>query len=199
MPAYTLQQVNARADPAPSWRFRVALPTDVATNPFGAGSEVGNAFGAGSSDMINMRAEMVDVNHTYLDMQPSYVQGTQIHYPRAYTIDPIDITFYEDVNYTAFKFFTTWRNKIVDRNGNYGLPKDYKRTIDIFMQDYAGNEPMQFRYLGCWPMRVHAFQLNGEATDRVRTAVTFSVDQGGQYIGSTGGASVIDPASTEIM
>lgn len=95
--------------------------------------------------------------------------------PGFMSIDNLDLTFPETVTGTVHAFINYWRS-LIEFNGYYGKPTDYKRTIVVLLHDSKGEVGIVFTYNGCWPISVSGLNLQSGSADLVRLSVQFSVE-----------------------
>lgn len=143
--------------PAIGWRFTAIMPADFGTVP-------------------PHYIDKCSLTQTMIEAAGTYNVGGQMYFPKDRNVDAMTMTFYEDLTYTVYKYFQTWRNRVLDNNGNYGLPVNYKRTIQVIMNDYAGSDALTVTYNGCWPTRPADMTPDGETSGRIIATCLFSVD-----------------------
>lgn len=181
MAGVTLLNTLNRSDPAPAWRWRIAitamdisgllqdlLVTTKGLNP-----------GANRKRELNLYAE--EITSPFMQLQPgsTHVQGAQRTYPHDAMIDPITIMFYEDTEYTITRFLTDWMQLIYQSSdfslfsrGNYGVPVDYMANIRLYPQDYQGRDATLFRYQNVFPSHIQDYQYSHDSM-RIIVACTF--------------------------
>lgn len=108
----------------------------------------------------------------------NYRAGKQYHFAHHYNIGTLGLKFYEDSYGTSTQYLTHWQSIIQSQSsGLYRLPKDYKKTISIWVLDVSKLTVMCLVYTGCWPTRLDTMQLGSLNGDRVIVGAEFSVDE----------------------
>jgi hypothetical protein len=97
------------------------------------------------------------------------------NYPDKRSIGDISITFYELVDDTVKKFFLGWSRKMIDENGIYGLPKDWRKWVEIETLD-CDNKVVAVRRYSVMPLRIHGMGMDQGGEALVTPTVDFSVD-----------------------
>lgn len=153
-------------DPAPDWRYLVRWPEIK-----GVTSRMANEW---------VIAETLTFTHPSIPSQGRHGGGTMTYFPDFNNIASSSITLYEDQYYSALFYIMSWRNLVIDQEGNYGLPIEYKRNIDIEIYSiFDSSEPTIVGTLyGVWPSEISAFEYSYEGQDRIKLQVDFSVDAG---------------------
>jgi hypothetical protein len=125
-------------DPAPTWRWVVAMPVDVGTtlvSPYSIspGGSAYYALGLLPTPVIPLgRVERIDLPGITIDTDPRFTAATKTHYPRFMEVENCTINFFEDNKYTSLRYLRSWREMIVDRDHNYYPSSYYKRSIFFF-------------------------------------------------------------------
>lgn len=160
MAGTTLEDIQNLPDPAPLWRHRVEMPTDIpgVTRPEPQ-QIIGGSFSWAFAD-ADQRAH----------------SGSYVYYPQFNNIDAIDIIFFETADYQIIKYLTAWFNLVVSgKDGTYSASDIYKRNIILRMNDNADNETIRVRYNGTWPTRINHIELS-ENEEYFQVSCNFSVD-----------------------
>jgi hypothetical protein len=74
-------------------------------------------------------------------------------------------------------YFDAWKGNIIDRQGFYMVKNDYARDIYVKLFDRNSNELLNYRFVGCFPKRYPALDLDYNAEDVVKYNIEFSVDR----------------------
>lgn len=107
----------------------------------------------------------------------NYRAGKEFHYAQKYDIGSLDLKFYEDSSGTSTTYMTSWQSLILNpESGTFYYPKDYKKTITIWVMDVAKFSVMSLIYTGCWPTRLDNVSLGSANSERVVLGANFSVD-----------------------
>jgi len=88
-------------------------------------------FSGGDARLSSIRASAIDIPHVNTTSEGVFGFGTNEYFPNYTDIDSFSISFIEDANYTITKALKAWKLKVVDKNGFYGMPSQYKRTITM--------------------------------------------------------------------
>ena len=137
-----------------------------------------SASGSGS-EVINW-AYLDSIQTSGISLSPVSVfrGGTMKHYAGPISIESLNITLYSDSTGRALKLASSWLSSVYDnRNGNYRLPKDYKKTIHVYLLDSARKTVCLFKFSGCFPVSWNSYSLDGSSgTTTLPTSMTLSVD-----------------------
>lgn len=96
------------------------------------------------------------------------------HDPGYVEIDSLTINFYEDRKGKTHDFLLKWKD-LVEKDGYYGRPSDYKRDIILTLHDAKGNPVIIAICKKAWPSTISAINLQSEGSGRVRPEVTFPI------------------------
>jgi len=112
------------------------------------------------------------------DQIDNYRAGKNYHFPQHYSIGNLQLKFYEDSEGTVANYLNTWQGLIMNRRtGLFYFPKDFKKTITIWVLDVARITVMSFEYSGCWPLTLDTYNLGSSQSERVIAGTEFSVDE----------------------
>lgn len=111
-----------------------------------------------------------------LESTPVFRAATNIYYPKFTDIGPVSIKLYEDVQLTAQKYIRMWAGKVVNRDGSYNLPYEYKGKITVYPKDATGKRLAQFNLIGCFPTDTDSYTFTSGQTERHVLNQSFSVD-----------------------
>lgn len=124
-----------------------------------------------------VRTATVSLPHYVItDIMDSY-GGHSYFYPTTTTIHDATLTFFESGEYDMSAYITHWMELVRDRDGNYGLPKDYKKPILLQPLDVAGTASNIFVLYNCWPNSINNYEYDGHQSDRITPIVNFKVDE----------------------
>lgn len=110
-----------------------------------------------------------------LDTNPIQYGNRKRIDPGFVSVDNMDITFSENASGSAMSFINYWRS-LIEYQGFYGRPSDYKKTITVLLHDSKGNVAVVFTYKNCWPISTGALSLVSGATEIIKYPVQFSVE-----------------------
>lgn len=148
-------------DPAPSWRWIAEMPSI-----------------DGAPNVSKFVIESVTATHPKIPSTGRFGGGTNRYYPQMNDIDGTSMTFYETSEYDATRYLYSWQRLVLHPNGCYGLPKDYKKFMQINLYDNADDSSpkLQVRLNGIWPTDIGSFDLNYTESGRRTVTANFSVD-----------------------
>jgi hypothetical protein len=87
------------------------------------------------------------------------------------------MSFFEDQELRTLDFLRTWNSEIQDQEtGEYYLPYNYKRDMQVDLQSIEGNVIKTIKLLGCFPANVSPYPLQSATAERVIVQATFSAD-----------------------
>lgn len=162
MPAIAFKDLDTNLDPTPSWRFFCTLPTVPGSTLQG--------------QTLSFFIERMTAPQVGIEFEPvAFNSGTR-QFPNQRTVDSITMVLAEDTKYSVIRYLRAWKNLIIDDNGNYGLPAQYKMPIQLQPFDSTGKSNMTFSWSGCCPSHVDAYDFDGSTTKHVTCSVTFVVD-----------------------
>lgn len=158
-------------DPAPSWRWRAWLPS------LGGGIGLPSFLDGGTSGLL---VEKVTVpGHTIPEIE-RYAAGTYIKYPDFHNVASADIVVYEDILFTATRYFESWQRMVADSGtGVYGPPALYRKTIPVHYYDYVDDTTprMQIDLCYCWPSETNSFDMGYAESGALTVSVKMSVSR----------------------
>lgn len=114
-----------------------------------------------------------------LNFEPQTVfrNGKMQHYAGPVSVNNLDITLYTDASGAAMKFASSWFGAVYDNNnGNYRLPKDYKKDILVYMYDAARQTLCEFKFFGCFPTSWGSYNLESAQANTIPTTMELTVD-----------------------
>ena len=179
------QSRSILVEPAPAWRWIVALPQDVnasiTTNYYNSSSVSRyDSQGLLLTPVVPFgRAENVQIPGITISTDQRFGAAARVHYPRFLEVEAFNATFYEDFNYNTLMYFRSWRELIVDKYHNYYPSDNYKRTIYFFAFDGVDNEVPRFtlEMIGCFPTNPGTgMSYETNSNQAVTLSVSFSVD-----------------------
>lgn len=162
MPAISWSDANSNLKPTPSWRFYCTLPTVDGTSLNG--------------QTLAFYVERISAPQVGASFEPAPFNSGERQFPNMRTIGQITMTLAEDTNYSVIQYLRAWKNLIVDDNGNYGLPSNYKKQIQLQPLDETGASNFTFSWQGCAPTQVDAYDFDGSVSKHVSCNVVFVVD-----------------------
>jgi hypothetical protein len=123
-------------------------------------------------------AERVTATFPKTPANPRFNGGSNSYFPGTTDIDGLSISFRETYDYRVTKWLNEWRLLVFDqKDGTYGMPINYKKTINVVYFGAGSNKPKDSEYLGCWPTDKGPFSCDySDETGRLIVEVQFSVD-----------------------
>lgn len=107
----------------------------------------------------------------------NYRAGKNYHYAQKYNVGNLQLKFYEDSNGTVSQYLHEWQSLVLNaKTGLFYFPKDYKKTISIWVLDVAKYTVMCLDYTGCWPLVPDTYQFGSAQSERIIAGCEFSVD-----------------------
>jgi len=99
-------------------------------------------------------------------------------FPGTLNITGLKATFIVPTPDLVGAYFTSWKKLIVDDDGYYGLPNEYKRNASIVFYDRSFSIPTNIATVkGLFPKTFPAFNLAYSSEDIVRYDIEFSFDK----------------------
>jgi hypothetical protein len=87
------------------------------------------------------------------------------------------VSFYEDSNLKTCTGLRAWSKEIQDQDtGEYALSSEYKRDIQVDLEDIVGDVQKTIRLQACYPVSVSPYALQSAQAERQIVQVTFSAD-----------------------
>lgn len=112
------------------------------------------------------------------DQISNYRAGKNYHFAQKYNIGNLQLKFYEDSNATVSQYLNTWQSMILNtQSGLFYFPKDYKKTISIWVLDVTKLTVMCLDYTGCWPLNPDTYSFGSAQSERIVAGCEFSVDE----------------------
>lgn len=106
-----------------------------------------------------------------------YRAGIDKNYAGPLSVDNLTISLYTDSSGKAPKFASSWFYAVYDqRNGNFRLPKEYKKNIQVVFFDSAKIALYSFTFVGCYPTSLPSYSLEGGNPTPLSTQLDLSVD-----------------------
>jgi hypothetical protein len=110
------------------------------------------------------------------DQQSRFENGKMRHYAGVLSVDDIQLTLYTDVTKKAISCVAEWIASIRDEHGLYSLPKDYRKTVVLYILDMHDRIIAEIHYKDCWITNWSSYSLDYTNSNILVTNVTLSVD-----------------------
>lgn len=128
---------------------------------------------------ICLRAESIKIPFESIQSSTARTQARLRNFPDQINVDSIDITFYEDYNYTTLTYLEKWKRSIVNEYGVFRLPEGddgYARDIYAYLFDTVGLLKGSVKFEGCYPQQISPLDFNSES-QAVKISCNFSVNR----------------------
>jgi hypothetical protein len=112
------------------------------------------------------------------------MNGHPIHLPESYSVPNLTLGFFMDSSNQAHQWLKAWQGQILGdsdptspvNHGMWGLPAQYKKTINIVVIDVKKKQMLNVRYINCWPSDPSALDLVSGSAEALVQNVTFMVE-----------------------
>jgi len=122
--------------------------------------------------IISMLAVDVSIPGVTFEKDGIFYNNFQENIVVGQDFDPITINFYATKE--VLKYFKQWKEKIVDKNGFFGLKKNYAKNIEIELLDEKGNPIKKVKIIDAFPLNLPQIDLSAKNRDAfLEYAVTF--------------------------
>lgn len=112
-----------------------------------------------------------------IETRSVFRSGKMQHYAGTLSIDNLSLTLYTDATGAAMKFASSWINTVYNnQTGNYRLPREYKKSIYVYLLDVERAIVCQFKFFGCWPTSWASYQLGNGQAENLPTVLELAVD-----------------------
>ncbi len=109
------------------------------------------------------------------ETKPIYREGKMRHYASSFSADDMSMTMYTDAKAVTLDSASMWFRNVMDRDGYYHLPYEYKKDIVLYLLDQRGQSVFAWTYVGCWPKSMNSYSL-GQDSSVIMTELSLSVD-----------------------
>lgn len=163
--------INARPDPVLAFNWYTELPMIIP------------AAGTAAS-LPWYYVEEVNLPQRTVEVRSIFREGRNKHFPGSYSIDPLRLTIYADINNNAISYIEAWRGLVLNPTtsanaasygGGYGQASKFQKSIKTFVLAADKSTLVEFEYTECWPISVESVNLISGNTERVVWHVGFSV------------------------
>lgn len=170
-PGNSLAGALARSDPLLSFNWYCVLP-DIAP------------LGGGPVTLPWYYVEEATPPFRNIGTRSLFFESRQKHFPDSYTIDALRLTMYSDSTAKSLAYWHAWQGAIIapttsatapKKGGGYGRPKDFKKSIFIYLLDVNKSQVVKIEYVECWPTNLEALTLDSASSTRLLNHVQFSV------------------------
>ena len=130
----------------------------------------------GEGEGMTFRASRITIPLTFLESEGWVKQNTREYYPTLNDIGEITIEFKEDEKGTVRKFIFGWRKVMMNDDGTYNYPDEYKKTVMVEFLKRDGTVATKYELHGCFPKNPADMDLDYAASEVLLMSCTFSVD-----------------------
>lgn len=155
-----LQEMLSRPDPLLSFEW-IGVIYD-SSNPTGV--------------IPSIYIDAIDTPSLSIDKTAVFRQGSNTFFAGTQSVSDVSITLYSDRTGKAMRFASSWfDHTVANRNGNYSLPRDYKKEIVIYIYDARRRVVVPLLLHGVFPINWEGYALN-DSSEPLKTRLTLSVD-----------------------
>lgn len=163
MPAVKFSHMNQdKLTPAPAWRFWVTFP-DI------PGSSV-------SGETLGFLVSRVTAASKAIEIEPVPFNAGTRNFPTGWSTDVLTLTFFENISYDVAVAFRSWIDKVIDDDGNFELPANYKKEMKLEALGYDGKTLVTYKWKDCMPQRQDGYDWDGSATNHISPTLIVHVD-----------------------
>jgi hypothetical protein len=120
----------------------------------------------------NIQTESVNMN------------GHPVFFPESYSVDQLTLGLFMDSSSKVHKWLKAWQGQVLgnvnpqlaQNQGMWGLPAQYKKTINIVLMNVSKKQMLNVKYLNCWPTSPTALELNSSEAEVLIQNVSFVVE-----------------------
>jgi len=184
----SIDEVAQRLDPALAYKYSVELPSFTlrpsVSDPSRKALKINDNLnslipGKSSSDTVSLPPSYIEsvffqFSNNLIDQL--LVASVIRSYAGKVVTAPITIRFYEDAGYNSSNYISIWKSLILNDDGTFNYPDEYKRDINIYLQD-SQNTPV-FRIIAhdCWPESNSPIGISYSEMGRQVVTQTFNSD-----------------------
>lgn len=155
----TLGDYQALPDVAPDWMWTADI------------INVGSLL-----PLQNIYVREINFGFNFYDYEQRYRNGIYYTFPRHAQTHPVSVVFYEPQNFLVTQYLNSWRLKIRNNKGQYGIPNQYLGGIIFRSYDYTGLLQLVVKISGCWPLAQQPIMYQYSQSGPVTTACDFSIN-----------------------
>lgn len=163
MPAVKFSDLNREIlTPAPAWRFWVTFP------------DIPGVQTAGQT--LPFLLSRVTAAGKAIEVEPVPFNAGVRFFPTGMSTDTLTLTFYENIKFDVAQSFRSWIDSVVDDEGNFGLPANYKKEIKLESLGFDGKTLATFAWRDCMPLRMDGYDWDGASTNHISPSISMNVD-----------------------
>lgn len=169
---------------APAWRYIAIMPKidKQLTSPLStgdAGASYNSARKLSSSNIPIAVCSNVEIPPVTIDTDQRFGAATKIYVARFINYAMINISFYEDEDYSVSKYLWAWHMSVRTKDNLFYLPKDFKKDIKVWgFNDRSNSSPaIMIDFIECFPSMSGSGLTYGLAENNFLTvSAEFTVD-----------------------
>lgn len=164
-----------KARPDPILEFRWVVSGDI---PFATGTFTDPYDGGTYNYAIDYTyIETVNLPFNNVASQDVFCGSGYTVFPGNHKIGGFSLNVYADIAGNSMKWLQAWKSKVKNfETGTYGLPKDYKRNLQVQLLDNKGNVIITYTLIRAWPEATQDLNLTNDGQGRLVYAQSFALD-----------------------
>lgn len=162
--------INARGDALQNWCWYALLP-DISD-------------GGIVTSLPWYYAQTATLPRRLIQSDSANFNGHPVHFPESYSVDQLRLGLFMDTTNRAQAWLAAWEGLVLGNDdptnprnhGMWGLPADYKKTIDIVILNTERREMLNVKYINAWPSQPEAQELVSGSGEAMVQNVSFMVE-----------------------
>ena len=91
---------------------------------------------------------------------------------------PWSVTVRDDANSVAYNYFKQWRRLVYEtKSGQSNIPKDYKRSIDLYLLNNRGEQGRGYQLVNAWPGEIGQATLDYATENIITFPISINYDE----------------------
>lgn len=174
--------MQARGDALQNWCWYCLLPSIPSANAPSLSLNTGPVGSLVSLPWYYVQTS--NLPQRVINADSTSMNGHQVHLPDSYAVPNLNLGLFMDSKNLAHRWLKAWQGQILGdadptyagNQGMWGLPANYKKTINIVVVDVKKKEMLTVRYINCWPQDPSALDLVSGAAEALVQQVSFMVE-----------------------
>jgi len=174
----SLSGMNARGDAIQNWCWYCVLPV------LNRNTAVSLGGVTPSSALPWYYVQKATLPQRSFNRESLSRNGHSAHYPDAYSVTDLLLEFFMGSDNKAQQYIKDWQglvlgNKnagVITNQGQWGLPVDYKKTINLVVLSVDRKILLNVKYFGCWPIDPNPLELVSGQGEPLSQPVSFAVE-----------------------
>jgi hypothetical protein len=159
------------------YNFDVIFP-DLSSSGSGIAGFVKTAVGMVAGVAVGRYCQSIQLGqHSIQDIIEMKKAGRNSFTAGPLNISTMNISFVVPAPDILASYFKTWRNKIIDDQGFYGVSNDYKKKVTIVLSSRSGIPTNMISVEGVFPKTFPGWDLNYAEEKIVHYNMEFSIDR----------------------